>query len=140
MNMNHAWQVLDWIATDGFSRLGVALGHFLWQGCVVAVLYAVAARAMRGASAGSAAVPTARRPARPDLIPMAATPARLALVPSTSSADHADGEPPQRCASAEPPQRAARAVTPGAPASTVPAALPAATAATAFNGRGSHAG
>lgn len=53
MDMSHAWHMLDWIAADGFSRLGVALGHFLWQGCVVALLYAVAAWFLRGASANT---------------------------------------------------------------------------------------
>ena len=90
MDANHAWQVLDWIAADGFSRLGVALGHFLWQGCVVAVLYAMAARALRGASAGTRYVVGVTA-----LLLMAGClPVTLALIPPSQTVEEQSGDSP----------------------------------------------
>lgn len=42
-------QAVAWMGTGGSQQLTWALLHVLWQGCVVAVLYALAARAMRRA-------------------------------------------------------------------------------------------
>lgn len=53
MNASNAWQMFDWVTSTGFSQLPQALGHFLWQGCAVAILYALAARLLRPATANT---------------------------------------------------------------------------------------
>ena len=121
MNMDHAWQVLDWIAADGFSRLGVALGHFLWQGCVVALLYAVAARLLRGTSAntryltGVAAL----------LLMAACLPVTLVVIPPSETVQEHGSDNPGPVAIVEEPPAPIReiATAPPLPESTVPAPM-----------------
>ena len=121
MDANHAWQVLDWIAADGFSRLGVALGHFLWQGCVVAVIYAVVARLLRGASAGTRYVAGVGA-----LLLMAAClPVTLALIPPSQIVEQQSGDNPDVAAVAQQPPEPIReiATAPPLPESTGPAPM-----------------
>jgi Zn-dependent protease with chaperone function len=47
------WQAFGWIFGGYFLRLSETLLHFLWQGCLIAMLYAASARCMQSASAGT---------------------------------------------------------------------------------------
>jgi beta-lactamase regulating signal transducer with metallopeptidase domain len=51
MNTNSFTFLTEWFVSDGVLRLTQTLAHFLWQGCVVAVVYAVIARSLRNAPA-----------------------------------------------------------------------------------------
>ncbi len=85
MITSNMWQMFDWVSAGCFSQLARALGHFIWQGCAVAVLYAVAARLLRPAAAntryivGVAAL----------LLMAACLPVTLLLIPSAQTAAEA---------------------------------------------------
>ncbi|MBI2826767.1 MAG: hypothetical protein HYX69_19005 [Planctomycetia bacterium] len=51
MNSFDAWQALPWIDAKDCLRLTEALAHFLWQGCAIAALYAIALLCLRRRSA-----------------------------------------------------------------------------------------
>ncbi len=53
MSESNLGQVFDWVAAGCFSQLTIALGHFLWQGCVIAIFYAVLTRLLRVATANT---------------------------------------------------------------------------------------
>ncbi len=51
MNPSNLWQALDGIGADYSLPLTQALLHFLWQGGVIAIAYAIVARGLRRAPA-----------------------------------------------------------------------------------------
>lgn len=51
MNANDLWQASAWLGSGTLVQLTWALVHFLWQGCAIAIIYAVVARALRRAPA-----------------------------------------------------------------------------------------